>query len=69
MEARNPSYPGWAAAGHLIVTPGGGTDFAAIEDDLRDLCARFDMQSVAKGAARRSGRRARPRTGGRAARV
>ncbi len=46
MEARNPSYPGWAAAGHLIITPGDETDFSAIEDDLRDLCARFDVQSV-----------------------
>ncbi len=46
MEARNPSYPGWAAAGHLTITPGDETDFGAIEDDLRELCARFDVQSV-----------------------
>ena len=42
LEARNPSYPGWAAGGHLIVTPGDETDFGAIEDDLRDFCARFE---------------------------
>ena len=46
LEARNPSYPGWAAAGHLTITPGDETDFGAIEDDVRDLCARFDVQSV-----------------------
>jgi len=44
--ARNPSYPGWAAAGHLTVTPGDETDFGAIEEDLRDLCARFRVASV-----------------------
>jgi phage terminase large subunit-like protein len=38
--------PGWAAAGHLTITPGDETDFGAIEDDVRDLCARFDVQSV-----------------------
>ena len=46
LEARNPSYPGWAAQGHLTITPGDETDFGAIEDDVRDLCARFDVQSV-----------------------
>jgi len=45
-DARNPSYPGWAAAGHLVVTPGDETDFGAIEDDIRDLCARFRVVSV-----------------------
>ena len=48
MEARNPSYPGWAAEGYLvIVTPGNETDFGAIESDILDLCKRFDVQSVA----------------------
>ena len=27
MEARNPSYPGWAAEGYLVITPGNETDF------------------------------------------
>jgi len=36
LEARNPSYPAWAAAGHLVVTPGNETDFDAIEADLRN---------------------------------
>jgi phage terminase large subunit-like protein len=47
MEARNPSYPGWASDGYLIVTPGNETDFGAIESDILDLCKRFDVQSVA----------------------
>jgi phage terminase large subunit-like protein len=47
MEARNPSYPGWAADGYLTVTPGNETDFAQIEDDIRDFCRRFRVQSVA----------------------
>jgi phage terminase large subunit-like protein len=47
MEARNPSYPGWAADGFLTVTPGNETDFGTIESDILDLCRRFDVQSVA----------------------
>jgi phage terminase large subunit-like protein len=46
VEARNASYPGWAAAGRLIVTPGDETDFGLIEADVRELCARFDVRSV-----------------------
>jgi phage terminase large subunit-like protein len=47
LEARNPSYPGWAAEGELVVTPGNETDFSMIEDDIRELCQRFSVQSVA----------------------
>ena len=47
MEARNPSYPGWAAEGYLVVTPGNETDFGAIEADILDLCKRFKVLSVA----------------------
>jgi phage terminase large subunit-like protein len=47
MEARNPSYPGWAADGHLTVTPGNETDFAVVEADVLDLCRRFRVLSVA----------------------
>ena len=32
MEARNPSYPGWAANNELIITQGNETDFHTIED-------------------------------------
>ena len=47
MEARNPRYPGWAASGELVITPGNETDFGAIEDDIIDLCRRFRASSVA----------------------
>jgi phage terminase large subunit-like protein len=47
MEARNPSYPGWAAEGHLVITPGNETDYSIIEADVMDLCRRFDVRSVA----------------------
>ena len=47
MEARNPSYPGWASSGHLTVTPGNETDFAAVEDEIMSLCGRFDVKSCA----------------------
>ena len=40
-EARNASYPGWAAEGHLTVTPGNETDFSAVELEILDLCRRF----------------------------
>ncbi len=44
--ARNPSYPGWAAAGHLVVTAGNETDFDEIEADVRQLCSRFNVVSA-----------------------
>ena len=46
LEARNPSYPGWAAEGHLAVTPGNETDFDRIEGDVLELCRRFRVASV-----------------------
>jgi phage terminase large subunit-like protein len=45
-EARNPSYPGWAAGDHLVVTPGNETDFDEIESDVRAVCSRFRVVSV-----------------------
>ena len=46
IEARNPSYPGWAAESRLVVTPGNETDFDEIESDVRALCSRFQVMSV-----------------------
>jgi phage terminase large subunit-like protein len=46
-EARNPSYPGWARDGQLIITPGNETDFMRIEADILELCQRFQVQAVA----------------------
>ncbi|HSR77256.1 MAG TPA: terminase TerL endonuclease subunit, partial [Xanthobacteraceae bacterium] len=47
LEARNASYPAWAADGDLIITPGEETDFATIEADIVDLCKRLRVESVA----------------------
>jgi phage terminase large subunit-like protein len=47
MEARNPSYPAWAAEGDLVVTPGDETDFGWIEDEILRLCRDFRVESVA----------------------
>ena len=47
MEARNPSYPGWANDGYLTITAGNETDFSVIEADILDLCRRFRVASVA----------------------
>lgn len=47
MEARNPSYPGWASDGYLVLTPGNETDFGAIEADILDVCRRYKVLSVA----------------------
>ncbi|MFZ6762227.1 terminase large subunit [Pseudoroseomonas sp. WGS1072] len=47
LEARNPSYPAWAAEGHLVVTPGNETDMRTIEEDLRGVAERFRIKSLA----------------------
>lgn len=46
-EARNASYGGWQIEGHIIETPGDVTDFARIEDDLREDLARFHVVEIA----------------------
>jgi phage terminase large subunit-like protein len=47
MEARNASYPGWANANELIITPGNETDFQTIEDDTVEWFRRFRVLSMA----------------------
>jgi phage terminase large subunit-like protein len=47
LEARNPSYPGWALKDWLIITLGNETDFGRIEADVLELCGRFRVLSVA----------------------
>ncbi len=47
LEARNASYPGWAADGYLTVTDGNETDFGRIEADVLDDCRRFRVVSLA----------------------
>jgi len=43
----NSQYQGWARAGRLIVTEGDVTDFAVVEDDLRELATDFQIVEVA----------------------
>jgi phage terminase large subunit-like protein len=47
LEGKNASYAGWERNGYLIQTEGNETDFATIEDHLRDLCKRFKVRSIA----------------------
>lgn len=49
LEARSKNaaaYGGWAAAGHLTLTPGDATDFEFIAEDLRKLMRALDVQAV-----------------------
>lgn len=46
-DGRNSQYSGWAIEGRLIATPGSVTDFAYIEEDLREFAHRFDVRCVA----------------------
>lgn len=39
-------YPRWAEEGFIIPTPGPVTDYRAVEQHLRDLCERFDVQEL-----------------------
>ncbi|UJX47176.1 terminase large subunit [Xanthobacter sp. YC-JY1] len=40
-------YPAWAEAGHITPTPGNVVDFRHVEDTIRDLCERFQVQEIA----------------------
>lgn len=40
------AYGGWAATGHLTLTPGDATDFEFIAEDLRQLMRTLDVQAV-----------------------
>ncbi|MBN8998633.1 MAG: terminase large subunit, partial [Rhizobiales bacterium] len=40
-------YPTWAEEGLIVPTPGNVVDFRAVEDHVRELCARFDVQEIA----------------------
>lgn len=44
---RNSQYSGWVRDGHIIATPGNITDYAWIEDDLRQAASMYDLQGVA----------------------
>jgi len=40
-------YPLWAEQGHVIATPGNVTDYATVEQYIRGLCGRFNVQEIA----------------------
>jgi phage terminase large subunit-like protein len=40
-------YPRWAEQGLITPTPGNVVDFRAVEDAIRELCKRFDVQEIA----------------------
>lgn len=45
-ESVSSLYNGWDDAGDLIKTPGGATDFAYVETEVRAWCTNFDVQAV-----------------------
>jgi phage terminase large subunit-like protein len=47
-NASNSQYSGWERTGKLTATTGAVTDFAAVENDVLELCARFKVQEIAK---------------------
>ncbi len=40
-------YVRWRDEGHIIATEGNVTDYRAVEQHLRDICDRFDVQEIA----------------------
>ncbi len=46
-ERHGVDYVSWAAEGHIIPTPGNTVDLRVVEDHIRELCARFNVQEVA----------------------
>ncbi|MCR5856578.1 terminase large subunit [Mesorhizobium sp. J428] len=40
-------YPQWAEEGNITATPGNVVDYRSVEDQIRELCARFDVREIA----------------------
>lgn len=40
-------YPLWAEQGYIEPTPGNVVDFRTVENEIRDLCERFDVREIA----------------------
>lgn len=40
-------YPDWAEQGFIVPTPGNVVDFRMVEDQIRELCARFNVREIA----------------------
>jgi phage terminase large subunit-like protein len=51
MQAREDlagvPYTSWAEAGFITATPGNVVDFRIVEDQVRELCARFNVAEIA----------------------
>lgn len=46
FDGRNSQYPGWQQVGRILATPGSVIDYEYIENDLVDLCARFEVKEI-----------------------
>lgn len=46
-ESTNSQYEGWAKDGRITATPGNVTDYAYIENDLREAMTHYDIEEVA----------------------
>ena len=46
-DGTNSQYQGWVIESRITATPGAATDFAYIEEDMREFARRFDIQCVA----------------------
>ena len=46
-ERHGVDYVHWAEAGHITPTPGNTVDLRAVESQIRELCARFNVQEIA----------------------
>lgn len=40
-------FPEWAEAGLITATPGNVVDYRSVEDQVREICARFDVREIA----------------------
>ena len=40
-------YPDWAEAGLITATPGNVVDYRAVEDQIREICATFNVREIA----------------------
>lgn len=47
LQARNPSYPGWAKDNHLLITDGNETDFSVIEEELIADAKLYKVREIA----------------------
>ena len=45
-DGRNSQYAGWTIENLVTTTPGNVTDYEYIEDDLRELARRFEIQEI-----------------------